>query len=217
MKNIESIDSDWLSDALPKDYRMNGCPRLPNGKPAQLDFPDYLVWLADYLFTEAIPPDSPSESALAPLLPLPPETAFKLLGGHAGYDTAECEKRPFFRYPDPFDPEGDLDDLLPLHPEDEVLGDPTDLDPAMQREFVAGDYPYHLRHREEMRRFRTLWPNFIKNWDLAGETESGELGEPPDAGWRPFLAALLQREPDKTRRIALLTLFFEEYADAALE
>jgi hypothetical protein len=199
-----------------KDYQLNGYPTLPNGKPAHLDFSDYISWLADYL--ESTPPveNDSIRSALEPLRRLAPETAFKLLGGHAGHDAAECENRPFYRYPDSFDPSGEPVDLQPIHPDDEVLGDPTDLDPETHRTFVAEDFAFHERHQRELEDFQDHWPHFVKQWDVFENTQDGEIGEPPDAGWRLFLAALLRNESAKPRRITLLEIFFAEYADAAL-
>lgn len=207
---------DWLPLDTPKDYHLNGFPTLPNGKPAHLEFPDYMAWLADYVMETPTTTDEAIRAALEPLQRLRPETAFKLLGGHAGNDAAECEDRPFYRYPDDFDPDGPPIPLTPLHPDDEVLGDPTDLDPETHRRFVAEDFAFHQRHQRELDDFQDHWPQFIKQWDISGETRDGEIGEPPDAGWRPFLAELLRREPDKRRRIALLEIFFAEYADAVL-
>jgi hypothetical protein len=207
---------DWLPLDTAKDYQLNGFPTLPNGKPAHLDFADYISWLADYLVGAPRVEDNNIRAVLDPLRRLAPETAFKLLGGHAGHDAAECESRPFYRYPDNFDLNGEPVELLPIHPDDEVLGDPTDLDPETHRAFVAEDYAFHERHQRELEDFQDHWPHFIKQWDVSGETQEGEIGEPPDAGWRPFLAALLQREPAKSQRMALLEIFFAEYADAAL-
>ena len=207
---------DWLPADTAKDYRMNGYPTLPNGKPAHLDFPDYIAWLADYLAGTPPAGDEAIRTTLEPLLRLAPETAFKLLGGHAGLDSAECEGRPFYRYPEDYDPSGDFIELLPVNPDDEVLGDPTDLDSEIHQAFVAEDFAFHQRHQREMEDFQAHWPLFIKQWDIPGETQENEIGEPPDAGWRPLLAALLRHEPDKPRRMTLLELFFAEYADAAL-
>ena len=208
--------ADWLPTDTAKDYRLNGYPTLPNGKPAHLDFSDYISWLADYLAETPAAGDDQIRGALEPLQRLTPETAFKLLGGHAGQDAAECEGRPFYRYPDDYDPTDEQIELLPVNPDDEVLGDPTDLDADTQRAFVAEDFAFHERYQREMEDFQAHWPLFIKQWDFSGETLENEIGEPPDAGWRPFLAALLRSEPTKQRRMALLELFFAEYADAAL-
>jgi hypothetical protein len=217
MIHLNDSITDWLPLGTAKDYHLNGYPTLPNGKPAHLDFSDYISWLADYLVEPPREEDDTHLVALEPLLRLAPDTAFRVLGGRAGHDAAECETRPFYRYPDNYDPDGEPVELLPIHPDDEVLGDPTDLDPETHRAFVAEDFAFHERHQRELENFQDHWPHFIKQWDISGETQEGEIGEPPDAGWRPFLAALLRRESEKSRRKALLEIFFAEYADAALD
>lgn len=212
-----SPEEIFLDGLRAKDYRLNGFPQLPNGAPALYGYDDYVTWLADYLFFSTIKHHPEEDAIIEQLQRLEPATALRLLGGHAGGDAAECEVRPHFRYPENFNvAEGDLFSLRTVNPDDEALGDELDVDESCLRDFVREDFGYHLRYIQERKDFNKLWPRFIKRWSLEDSLEEHGLDEPADAGWRVFLAAVLKKIPDKQQRIALLNIFFDEFADAAL-
>lgn len=198
-----------------KDYRLNGFPALPNGKLADYSYEDYVCWLADYLVEATLAPKEEQIALLDRLTTLDSPVAMRVIGGHAGNDSSECRTRPHYRYPDEFDPESDFAPLVPMVPEEDAIWTEEPFgDALLQREFVREDYAYHLRYRREMEEFRDLWPQFQKQWNHTQESE-GEIPEPPDAGWRVLLAAILKPVGEKAARIRLLYAFFEEYADAA--
>jgi hypothetical protein len=194
-----------------KDYRLNGYPRLPNGRPAELDFEAYLAWLADYLHASGIPALPEEAPLIADLQRIAPDNAMRLVGEHAGDDVAECDQRPYYRYPASFELDSDLTLLQPVDPLGVILGDEQPhVDPQCLREFVAEDYAFARRYRREMDEFRKLWPEFRKRWNYTQES-GGVWAEPVDAGWRVLLAAILRLIPEKGCRIELLRAFFEEY------
>jgi hypothetical protein len=208
VNDIVDMPEDWA-----KDYRLNGFPRRPDGKPVEYGLEDYLGWLADYLGAARLEPNPELAALCERLRHIDPMAAMRVLGGHAGLDAVECDERPFYRYPQEFSEESDLALLEPLRPEDtEMIGDQPEVDPAWRREFVVTDYAYHLRYGREMKAFRKLWPEFIKQWNYSGESK-GSIPEPADAGWRIILAVILDPIADKGRRIELLRAFFDEYTD----
>lgn len=202
---------DW-ENSWAKDYRLNGYPRLPNGQYADYGLDDYLVWLADYLAGNTLKPHPEQDPLVQRLCRSDPAVAMRLLGAHAGFDTVDCEDKPYYCYPANFDPQGDLSNLVARHPDDEPLGAEIYIDPIVQADFVARDFAYQVRYRREMDEFLEFWPDFTKVWDFTDET-NGAVTEPPDAGWRLLLAAILYPVPDQRLKSTLLKIFFEAYDD----
>jgi hypothetical protein len=206
---------------LAKDYRMNGFPRMPDGQP-WYEVPDeeYLAWLADYL-PENLPPLTAEQKRLADH----PEHD-KLLDGFwigeiAGWYESEGASRPNYEFPPDFLQTGDIhsaklkeggytyeyyydswkDDLAP----DELL---------TREELIRDEFGWHLAKEEEDKQFALLWPEFKKYdaYNIIFQTNTLRH-EPPDAGWRVYLALVLRKIPEKTARIKELEQFYFYWRD----
>mgnify|MGYP001564990163 CR=1 FL=1 len=202
---------DWEA-GWAKDYRLNDYSRLPTGQFADYGLNDYLAWLSDYLGGSTFKPHPEQDPLLERLTKQDPMVAMQLLGAHAGFDTIDCEDKPYYKYPADFEPGDDFSILVPRYPDEEPLGDDTYVDPAVQADFVVRDFAYQMRYQREMEEFLECWPGFAKTWNV-DEAAKGAITEPPDAGWRVLLAAILRPVTDKNRRVALLKIFFAAYDD----
>ena len=72
---------------------------------------------------------------------------------------------------------------------------------------------------EERRQFETYWPGFTKGNDMSPPFMRRDAsilngnGEPPDAGWRVLLSAILKKVDDREGRIRALDCFFMGYVE----
>ena len=207
---------------LLKDYRMNGFPRAASGHP-WYDIPDsdYFSWLADYL-----PANLPALSAEQQHLVMQLDHAGRLsgiwLGDHAGWFESEAAMRPFHTFPADFCRTGDCNAVNTAdggYTYQEYLEWTTEvLDPGERvmtpAEYILDDYGWHLVLTENRRQFAACWPDFVKLDGVSLILHVNSFrDEPPDAGWRVYLAVLLRGQTDKASRIKVLEDFYYAWHD----
>lgn len=206
-----------LGVVLHKDYRMNAFPRTEDGTPRfNISDDEYLSWLADYL-PENIPELTPEQQILAQS----PDRENFLSALHIGDTAAWCEHEmadyPLFRFPDDFEKTADFsavrgvpgaftyEDYLEC-----IQECPEPDQPVMSRnEHMLYSYSCQDLIEKEEREFARLWPQFAKfnSANLIFMTNT-PAHEPPDAGWRIYLALKLVQIPDKSARIKELEEFY---------
>ncbi len=207
-----------------KDYKLNAYPTDEAGNSLELSYGEYLEWLADYLYEANAPISEIQRAEFEFASGSDLDTAMAGIGVTAGQHDNINAGRPFYIFPDNFESDYDIKRTVPRDPP-EVYGyeelDDEAKEEITEREFILDDYEYHLTLKAERAQFEKHWPGFIKGDEPGGlhgrllvgeEIFDGKL-EPPDAGWRVLLAAILKKTKDKDQRIHLLKKFYNGYLD----
>ncbi len=204
-----------------KDYRMNAFPQTPDGDIWH-NIPDekYLSWLADYLINN-LPELSPEqEKILASRSNDNAVVSCFWIGDLAGWYENEAQSRPDYDYPFDFSETGDFSSVK-LHDggfsyEEYVDCWKDTLDPGesllTEEELILNEYGWYLAIEEEKNAFKKYWPDFCKAESYSMRAGSAALVyEPPDAGWRVYLALALQVLDSKEKRIKGLEEFYHAW------
>jgi len=203
-----------------KDYRLNGYPKNEEGENAALPYADYLEWLADYLYEADAQLSAEQEKMFSRFLGDEPSTAMVGIGMDAGLHDNLARCHPCYEYPPDFEKEFDVERAVPLDPyfSYEEYYDEEMKEEISKEEYIRDDYEWHIELQEEKMGLQKHWPGFTHGSDeifsflrSTDDTVCDGRTEPPDAGWRVLLAAVLNDVAGKDRRVDLLHRFFIGY------
>lgn len=196
---------------------MNEFPRNTKGK-TWYDIPDddYFSWLADYL-PNNLPTLTAEQSALAKRLQDEPFISGFQIGTTAGWYEVEAASHPLHEFPADFVESASFSEIRPLDGaytyEDYLKSYRDILDPdetlMTREEWFLDNFGWHLCLEQERQDFLRLWPDFLK---LEGLNIVFSMNtyqhEPPDAGWRIYLALVLRQIHERANRIKELKDFY---------
>ena len=206
---------------FPKDYRMNAFPRSNDGRP-RFDISDdeYFSWLADYLPAN-LPELSRDQLTLQKSAEQGRLSCFRI-GDLAGWYENEAASRFNCHFPEDFLKTGDLSKVTGTDGgytyEDYVEWAEEALEPdermMTQDEWLLDEFGWYFLREEEIRQFKQYWPEFRKLDDFNVIFGTSNIyNEPPDAGWRVYLALVLQQKGDKEERVKEITNFYRGWQD----
>ncbi|OGQ98411.1 MAG: hypothetical protein A2505_06245 [Deltaproteobacteria bacterium RIFOXYD12_FULL_55_16] len=209
---------------LHKDYRMNGFSLTPGGKPwYEVQDKTYLAWLADYL-PRHLPPLTTEQQRLADDHAQSGRLSGARIGGIAGWYASDGVVRPTTVFPPDFAEAGDIESArtgeggYTYEEYVEYYQDVLEPDePLLTREeWFLDEFGWLLAKEEDERRFALYWPDFIRLDEANIVFGRNTLRhEPPDAGWRIYLALVLRVIPDQAARIKELKDFYYHWHEMA--
>jgi hypothetical protein len=204
-----------------KDYRLSGFPKEKMAGRSHLPYKEYLEWLTDFLYQAKLEICDKQKTMYESVAQFDPAGAMRIIGTDAGLHDNLSLRRPFYNFPEGFDVHSDKDKAELEDPEFypyEYLSEEEKEEWSLE-EFILEDFEWHLILLEERREFEKYWPEFTKNNDLLppfmmrDEYILDGKGEPPDAGWRVLLSAILKKLEDREERIHALDSFFTGYIE----
>ena len=201
--------------------KTNAFPKTPDGD-IWYDIPDekYLSWLAEYL-RNSLPKLSPEqEKILASRANDDAKVSCFWIGDLAGWYENEAQSRPNFDYPSNFSETGDFSSVKLRdggYTYEEYVDNWKDtLEPGesllTREELILDEYGWYLAIEAEKNAFQKYWPDFCKAESYSMRAGSAALVyEPPDAGWRVYLAFALRLLDSKEKRIKGLEEFYHAW------
>jgi hypothetical protein len=198
---------------------MNAFPETDDGQP-WFDIPDeiYFDWFADYLPTHLPELSIDQKQFYDSFDEVDPLTGF-LIGDRAGWYESQGTMMPNFAFPSDFCEKPDFDAVKLLdggfsyenYVDEQISADVLEPGERLMtcEEYILDDFAWYLILEEEKKQFSHYWPNFMKrdafNIIFVMDTLHHE---PPDAGWRVYLAMVLQNIDDKACRLKEIQDFY---------
>ena len=203
-----------------KDYRLNGYPKDEEGGSVALPYADYLEWLADYLYEVGARLSPEQDAMFSRFKGGEPCNAMVGIGMDAGMHDNLSRQHPCYAYPPDFEKDFDVERAVPLDPyfSYEEYYDDEMKEELSKEEYIREDYEWYIELREEKKGFQKYWPGFVHGGDALpaflrymDDAVCDGRTEPPDAGWRVLLSAVLKDIKEKGKRSDLLQRFFVGY------